>query len=75
MRKMILSHTNMIKSTTEFLSIIDQQKAFLSRNKLPIEAVEQLESLILGNQLSLCCKQKEVTDYFSSLQNPKSKLQ
>ena len=68
-------HTNMIKSTTEFLSVIDQQKAFLSRNKLPIDAVEQLESLVLGNQLSLCCKQKEVTDYFSSSQSPRSNSQ
>ena len=67
-------HTNMIKSTTEFLSVIEQQKVFLLSNNLPVKAVEQLESLILGKQLSLCCKQKEVTNYFSSSQSPKSKL-
>ena len=70
-----ISHTNMIKTTTEFLAIIEQQRAFLSRNKLPTEPVKHLESLILENQLSLCCKQKEVTDYFPSSQSPKSKSQ
>ena len=67
--------TNMIKSASEFLSVIEQQKVFLLRNKLPVEVVYQLESVILGNQLSLCSKQKEVTDYFSSSQSPKPKSQ
>ena len=52
----------LIKSTNKFLAIIDQQKAFLKRNSLPLDAVEQLEMLIVGNQISLCNKQKEVTD-------------
>ena len=30
----------LIKSTNEFLAIIDQQKAFMKRNKLPVELVE-----------------------------------
>ena len=56
----------LIKSTNEFLAIINQQKAFMKRNKLPIKLVKQLETLIVGNQISLCSKQKEVTDYFKS---------
>ena len=63
-----------IKNTNEFLAIIDQQKAFLRRNNLPLDAVEQLETLIVGKQISLCNKQREVTDYFkSSSQTPKRK--
>ena len=64
----------LIKSTNEFLAIIDQQKAFMKRNKLPVKLVEQLETLIVGNQISLCSMQKEVTDYFKSftqIPNPK----
>ena len=30
----------LIKSTNEFLAIIDQQKAFMKRNKLPVKLVE-----------------------------------
>ena len=63
-----------IKSTNEFLAIIDQQKVFLKKNNLPTDAVEQLEALIVGKQISLCNKQKEVTDYFkSSSLTPNSK--
>ena len=54
----------MIKSTTEFLAIINQQKAFTRRNNLPIDIVEQLETLVIANQLALSNKQKEVIDYF-----------
>ena len=37
----------LIKSTNEFLAIIDQQKAFMKRNKLPVKLVEQLETSIV----------------------------
>ena len=64
----------LIKSTNEFLAIIDQQKAFMKRNKLPVKLVKELETLIVGNQISLCSKQKEVTDYFKSFsQSPNPK--
>ena len=46
----------------------------MKRNKLPVKLVEQLETLIVGNQISLCSKQKEVTDYFKSFsQSPNPK--
>ena len=46
----------------------------MKRNKLPVELVKQLETLIVGNQISLCSKQKEVTDYFKSFaQSPNPK--
>ena len=67
-------HAKLIKSTNEFLAIINQQKAFMKRNKLPVEFVQQLETLIVGNQIALCSKQKEVTNYFKSFaqsSNPK----
>ena len=64
----------LIKSTNEFLAIINQLKAFMKRNKLPVELVEQLETLIVGNQIALCSKQKEVMDYFKSFaQSPNPK--
>ena len=64
----------LIKSTNEFLAIINQQKAFMKRNKLPVKLVKQLETLIVGNQIALCSKQKEVTDYFKSFaQSPNPK--
>ena len=49
-------------------------ESLMKRNKLPVKLVEQLETLIVGNQISLCSMQKEVTDYFKSFiqsQNPK----
>ena len=42
-----ISQTNIIKSASEFLSVIEQQKVFLLKNKLPVEVVYQLESVIL----------------------------
>ena len=56
----------LIKSPTKFLTIIDQQKAFMKRNTLPVTLVEQLETLVVGNQIAFCSKQKEVTDYFKT---------
>ena len=53
-----------IKNASEFLAIIDQQRAFLKRNGLPVKLVEQLEKLLVDKQVSLCSKQKEVTHYF-----------
>ena len=64
---------NIIKNASEFLAVIDQQKAFLKRNGLPVEHVEQLENLVVGQQMSLCSKQKSLTDYFKSSQSPKPK--
>ena len=65
-------HAKLIKSTNEFLAIIHQQRAFMKRNNLPIELIEQLETLIIGNQIALWNKQKEVTNYFKSFsQSPK----
>ena len=67
-------HAKLIKTTNEFLAKIDQQKAFMKRNKVPVELVKQLETLIVGNQISLCSKEKEVTDYFKSFsQSPNPK--
>ena len=55
-------HAKLIKTTNEFLPIIDQEKAFMKKKKVPVELVDQLETLIVGNQISLCKKKKEVTD-------------
>ena len=44
----------------------------MKRNNIPVKLVKQLETLTVGNQISLCNKQKEVTDYFKSFsQSPK----
>ena len=69
-----LPSAKLIKSTTECLAIINQQKVFLKRNTLPTEIVKQLETLVIGKQFALGNKQKEVTDYFkSSSETPKKK--
>ena len=53
-----------IKTSVEFLAMIDQQKAFLKQNELPTEIVEQLEAQVVAMQVSLCSKQKQMQDYF-----------
>ena len=61
-----------IKSTTEFLAIIDQQRAFLKRYNMPVKLVKQLETLIVGNQFAMCKRQKQVDNYFKSVpESPK----
>ena len=53
-----------IKNSSEFLAMLDQQKAFLKRNDMAIDIVEQLEAQIIGNQASLCGSQENIRDYF-----------
>ena len=53
-----------IKNSSEFLAMLDQQKAFLKRNDMAIDIVEQLEAQIIGNQASLCSSQKNIREYF-----------
>ena len=55
-----------IKTSIEFLAMIDQQKAFLKQNEMPTEIVEQLEAQVVAMQFSLCSKQKQMQDYFKS---------
>ena len=55
-----------IKTSVEFLALIDQQKAFLKPNEMPTEIVEQLEAQVVAMQFSLCSKQKQMQDYFQS---------
>ena len=55
-----------IKTSVEFLAMIDQQKAFLKRNEMPTDIVEQLETQVVAMQFSLCSKQKQMQDYFKS---------
>ena len=58
--------TSAIKTSVEFFAMIDQQKAFLKRNEMPTEIVEQLEAQVVAMQFSLCRKQKQMQDYFQS---------
>ena len=53
-----------IKNCSQFLAMLDQQKAFLKRNGMAIDIVEQLEAQITANQASLCSTQKNIKDYF-----------
>ena len=53
-----------IKNCSQFLAMLDQQKAFLKRNDMAIDIVEQLEAQIIANQASLCSTQKNIKDYF-----------
>ena len=55
-----------IKTSVEFLAMIDQQKEFLKRNQMPTDIVEQLETQVVAMQVSLCSKQKQMQDYFKS---------
>ena len=60
---------SMIKSTTEFLAIIDQQRPFLKRYNMPVKLVEQLKTLVVGNQFAMCKRQKQVDNYIKSVPN------
>ena len=53
-----------IKNCSQFLAMLDQQKAFLKWNDMAIDIVEQLEAQIIGNQALLCSTQKNIKDYF-----------
>ena len=55
-----------IKTSIEFLAMLDQQKAFLKQNQMSTEIVEQLEVQVVAMQVSLCSKQKQMLDYFKS---------
>ena len=55
-----------IKTSLEFLAMVDQQKAFLKWNQMSTYIVEQLESQVVAMQVSLCSKQKQMQDYFKS---------
>ena len=39
-----------IKTSVEFLAMMDQQKAFLKRNQMPTDIVEQLETQVVAMQ-------------------------
>ena len=43
--------------------MIDQKKAFLKRNQMPTDIVEQLETQVVAMQVSLCSKQKQMQEY------------
>ena len=62
-----------IKNTTEFLTIIEKQRAFLKIYNMPVKLVEQLETLVIGNQFAMCKKQKQVDDYKSVSDSPNPK--
>ena len=47
-----------IKTSVEFLSMIDQQKAFLKRNEMPTDIVEQLETQVVAMQFSFSLCQR-----------------
>ena len=55
-----------IKTSLEFLAMIDQQKAFLKQDQMPTDIVEQLETQVVAMQVLLCSKQKQMQDYFKS---------
>ena len=55
-----------IKTSFEFLAMIDQKKAFLKWNQMPTDIVEQLETQVVAMQVSLYSKQKQMQDYFKS---------
>ena len=55
-----------IKTSIEFLAMIDQQKAFLKWNQMSTEIVEQLEVQVVAMQVSLSSKQKQMLDYFKT---------
>ena len=57
-----------IKNSSEFLSMIDQQKAYFARNNLPTDLLTQLEAQVLATQSSICNKQKNLNDYFTKMQ-------
>lgn len=63
------SDTDIIHTSTQFLSIVGQQRAYLMRNKLPKEAFDALSALemyIVEAKLTVCNRQSNLTSYFKS---------
>ena len=42
---------SVIKTSVEYLAMIDQEKAFLNRNQMPTDIVEQLEAQVVAMQV------------------------
>ena len=59
-----------IKNSSEFLAMIDQQKAYFAKNGLSTELLNQIEAQVLSTQHSICNKQKNLKDYFTSSPSP-----
>ena len=49
-----------IKTSVEFLAMIDHQKAFLKQNQMPTDIIEQLETQEVAIQVPLCSKRKQM---------------
>ena len=55
-----------IKTSVEFLAMMDQQKAFLKRNQMPTDIVEQLETQVVAMQFRCAVSRSKIQDYFKS---------
>ena len=56
-----------IKTSSEFLAMLDQQRAFLKRHNMETNSVDELEAQVISMQVKLCSKQKQVIDYFKTV--------
>ena len=57
-----------IHSSTQFLHIIAQQKAYVLRNKLPsstIDALNTIEQTVLASKLMSCKNQTNILSFFT----------
>ena len=56
-----------VKSSSEFVRYLDQQKAYLLNQNFPsstLQALKQLESDIMANRAQLCCTQSDMFSFF-----------
>ena len=63
------NESELIHTSTQFLVIIAQQKAYVLRNKLPsspLDALNTIEQTVLASKLS-SCKKKQIYCHFYSL--------
>ena len=56
-----------VKSSSEFVRYLDQQKAYLLKQNFPqstLQALEQLESDFMAHRAALCCTQSDIFSFF-----------
>lgn len=56
--------SSVIKTSVEFLSILEQQRFYFRSNNLDVGLIDQLEAQLMAVHHKLCTKQAQVNDYF-----------
>ena len=56
-----------IRNSSDFLAVVDQQRAFFKRYNMSTDIIDELEEMVVDVQTELCSNQKQMSDYFKSV--------